>query len=232
MAEADWAFLLNSSSAGSIDRGPTSGVVKPNGGSNFVFGFNSLTNVASAAGLHIVEANFNPMAKGASIRGAVKRGASGGPLAFSPFLFLGAQGNDIADNAYLLGLEDDDPHQIVLRKGQINGGISDDDAGTGGILKKGTETFPNDTWLHLRLDMIVNGNGDVILQAFRSDLDSEPVTAPVWVAIPGLEEFIDDSLGIGSGTAPLTSGRGGFGFVSGDITRRAFFDHIEILRQV
>jgi hypothetical protein len=45
-------------------------------------------------------------------------------------------------------------------------------------------------------------------------------------------EFIDDHLGINSGSQPLTSGRGGFGFAVKDVTRRAFFDHVELMRQV
>ena len=31
---------------------------------------------------------------------------------------------------------------------------------------------------------------------------------------------------------PLTSGRGGFGFSVKDVTRRAYFDHLELFRQV
>ena len=44
-------------------------------------------------------------------------------------------------------------------------------------------------------------------------------------------ELIDDHLGINTGSQPLTSGRGGFGFACQDVTRRAFFDHIELWRQ-
>lgn len=38
--------------------------------------------------------------------------------------------------------------------------------------------------------------------------------------------------GINSGSQPLTSGRGGFGFSVKDVTRRAYFDHLELFRQV
>jgi hypothetical protein len=47
-----------------------------------------------------------------------------------------------------------------------------------------------------------------------------------------MTEFIDDHLGINSGSQPLTSGRGGFGFAVRDVTRRGFFDHLELYRQV
>ena len=41
-----------------------------------------------------------------------------------------------------------------------------------------------------------------------------------------------EQLGINSGSQPLTSGRGGFGFSVRDVTRRGFFDHLELYRQV
>ena len=232
MAESDWSFLANSTSAGTVDRGVTTGIPRPNGGGNFVFGFASLDNTVSAVGLYHNGAGFDSMAKGGSIRGAIKRSVSAGPIGFSAFYFIGAGGSDISDVAYLIGVEDDDPHQIVLRKGQINLGLGDESAGSGGILAKSTATYSNNTWLHIRLDMIVNGNGDVLLQSFENDLDTNPVTAPVWTAIPGMEEFIDDTLAINSGTAPLTAGRAGFGFESDQTSRRAAFDQIELLRQV
>jgi hypothetical protein len=47
-----------------------------------------------------------------------------------------------------------------------------------------------------------------------------------------MEQFIDDHLGINSGTQPLTSGRAGFGFAVKDVTRRAYVDHIELHRQL
>jgi hypothetical protein len=44
--------------------------------------------------------------------------------------------------------------------------------------------------------------------------------------------FVDDQLGINAGSQPLTSGRGGFGFAVRDVTRRGFFDELELSRQV
>jgi hypothetical protein len=89
------------------------------------------------------------------------------------------------------------------------------------------------TWLHLRLDMVVNLNGDVLLQVFQNNLTSNPLGgAPSWQAIPGMPEFIDDALGINSGSQPFTSGRAGFGFFTKDVTRRGFLDHVEAFRQL
>jgi hypothetical protein len=204
----------------------------PNGGGTFVYGFNSLAVVNGGVGLAVDQTNFTPMAEGGSIRGAMKRGVSSGNTNFSPFLFIGLQGPDISDNCYMLGLQDVDPSYIVLRKGQASGGLPNGAAGTLGILRRSAGTISNDTWVHLRLDMIYNISGDVVLKCFQSDLGTYAVTSPTWVAISGMSDFTDDSLGVNSGSAPYTSGRGGFGFAVQDISRRAFFDQIELFRQL
>lgn len=232
MAAADWTTLPDGIDAVTVKRGVTTGVTRPNGGGNFCFAFNSAASTAGTAGLYAAQANFAPMAKGGSLRGAVRRGAGGGPLNFAPMLFLCLASPSVGANAYMLGLDDDDPHRIVLRKGALNVGLPAVSIGTQGILKQGTETFLNDTWLHLRLDVIVNTNGDVILQAFRSDLGAHSVASPVWDPVAGVEEFIDDALGINSGSVPYTSGYGGFAFQTKDVTRRAYFDHLEVIRQL
>ncbi len=237
MAEADWTEFTDGLGLSVVDRGVTNGIARPpsSGTNNFLHGFNSLTTAAGAVGLFTNQVNFAPMAKGVTVRGAIKRGVSGGPTGFSPFFVLGGQGVSVNDSAYLLGLGDGDPYHIVLKKGVIVAGVPDlaPDPPNNGILVRSTETFAQDTWHHLRLDMIVNLNGDVILQAFENDLSANPIgDPPVWVAIPGMEEFIDDTLQVNSGSAPFTSGRGGFGFQTADVTRRGFFDHVEIFRQL
>lgn len=230
MASSDWTDLTGVLNISSIDRGVTAGFTPPNGGGSFVFGTNSLVTTAGGYGMFCNLTDYAPMAKGGSIRGAIKRAASGGKTNFSPMFFIGAQGSAISDAAYLLGLQDDDPHRIVLRKGLISGGIPAGASGSG-ILKRSTATYAADTWLHLRLDMIVNLNGDVLLKAYQSDL-ANPVTAPVWVPIPGLNTVVDDALGITTGSAPYTSGRAGLAVVSADVSRRAMFDHVEVFRQL
>lgn len=234
MAEADWTVCSSSISTASLDRGVTQGIARPNGGGSFVYGFNSLAVVAGATALFANQTNFapTPANKGGSVRGAVKRGLSGGQVGFSPFLFIGLQGPDISDQGYLLGLSDAEPHAIVMRKGPLNVGVPDAPIGTNGVLGKSSETFDPDTWLHLRIDMIVNLTGDVILKAFRSDLVANPVGNPIWLPVPGLADFVDDTLGINSGSAPFTSGRFGFGMQVSDAVRRSFFDQIEVSRQI
>lgn len=233
MAETDWTFLNDGLDAATVDRGVTTGIARAPGGGSFVFGFNSLSTAQGVVGLFTNQVNFAPMAKGGSIRGAVQRGLSGGPLNFAPYLFIGLQGPSVNDNGYLLGLGDGDPHHLVLRKGTLSGGLPDIVPGTLGVLRRSTATFLPGTWLHLRLDMVVNQNGDVILQVFQNDLVAHPLgSAPTWAAIPGMAEFIDDALGINSGSQPFTSGRAGFGFFTKDVTRRGFLDHVEAYRQL
>lgn len=230
MGQSDWSYLTNGLDMATVDRGVTAGIPRPPGGGSFLFAFNSLSAVTGAVALFANLEGFAPMAKGGSIRGVVQRGPGGGPTGFSPFLFLCCQGNSVNDSAYLLGLSDDDPHRIVLRKGSITVGLPSADGP--GVLLKSSASFAQATWLHLRLDVIVNGNGDVILKVLQNDLAAHPLgTPPDWQPVAGMVEFIDDHLGINSGSQPLTSGRGGFGMAVRDVTRRAYFDHLELLRQ-
>lgn len=231
MASTDWSYLSDGLDVNMVDRGVTAGVGTPPGGEHFVFGFNSLLVTQGALGLFVNQANFAPMPKGGSVRGAVQRAPSGGATGFSPFFFLCARGPSVRDNAYMLGLSDEDPHRIVLKKGSIIGGIGESD-GPGVLLRSG-QSFAQGSWLHLRLDAIANDNGDVVLQAFMNDLTLHPLGAtPDWREIDGMPRFIDDQLAINTGTQPFASGRAGFGFAVRDVTRRAYFDHLEVLRQV
>jgi len=230
MAQTDWSYLNDGLDIATVDRGVTAGIARPPGGGSFLFAFNSLAAVQGAVALFANLVDFAPMAKGGSIRGCIQRGPSGGPTGFSPFFFLCCQGNSVNDTAYLLGLSDDDPHRIVLRKGRVSVGIPASEGAN--VLLASGESFTPGTWLHLRLDVIVNLNGDVVLKVFKNDLAAHPLgTAPSWQPVAGMAEFIDDATGINSGSQPLTSGRGGFGVMVKDVTRRAFFDHLELLRQ-
>lgn len=229
--ETDFSFLSSGLDAASVARGVSAGFVGPTGGGAFVFGFRSLSTAPGAVGLYAQQLSFNPLLNdatnpsGGSVRGAIKRSPGGGPTGFAGFLFIGLQGTSVNDSGYLLGLSDNDPHEILLRKGAPIGGLSPTDAG---VLARGSETFLPDSWVHLRLDMIVNPNGDVVLKAFRNPGD---VTTPVWAAIPGIDTFIDDALGANSGSAPLIGGRAGFGFETSDIDRLLLVDQFELHRQ-
>lgn len=233
MASTDWAYLTNGLAAQDCARGVTSGTTKPNGGGTFAFAFNTITNTPGAAGLYAVQNNFGPLAKGGVISGAMVRALSGGLVGFSAFIFIGATGNDVSDVAYMLGLSDGSPSHIELRKGIISAGLPDEaPGGVSKILRRSTDTIAIDAWTHLKLEQVVNDNGDVILNVYRSNLVARAVDAPVWEAIPGMASFTDDALGINSGSAPLTSGYVGFGVQVSDIARRTAFDQIAIARQL
>ena len=232
MASSDWTVCTGSLSSPSVDRGVTNGIARPPGGGSFLYGFNSLEVVTGAVALFTNQTNFAPSAKGGRISGAIQRGVSGGNIGFAPFIFLGLQGPNASDTGYLLGLSDEDPSKITLRKGALDVGLPDAAVGEVGILDKGTDTHAVGDWVHLLLDMIVNDNGDVLLQARQNDLSTNDVDDPTWEAIPGLADFVDDTLGINSGSPPYLTSRFGWGFQVSDVTRRGFFDHIEVLRQL
>ena len=237
MAEANWNIMGGSLTSGNVKRGVTAGVDKPSGGGNYVYGFNSVNASPGSVALYTSQASFVPTAKGGSVRAAVRRGPSASPSGCSCYVFIGAQGASTADNGYMLGLSDSDPSALMLRKGLISAGIVDGDIGDSGILAKSTATWAEGTWLHIRLDQIVNPSGDVVLRVYMNDLDVNAVNSPLWEAVEGLTAaaegaaFIDDSLGINSGSSPFAAGYIGYGFQVSGLSRRAFIDHVAISRQ-
>ncbi len=240
MASSDFTFLTGSLDAATVARGESHGFTPPNGGGAGVYGFNSLQTTLGVVGLFCNLTNFAPIDNGGSVSAAMKRGAGGGATNFAPFIFLGLQGPAVTDTGYILGLADANPSHVVLRKGVLTGGLPDivaESPPVQGVLRRSTGTKAIDEWVHLKLEAVRNTNGDVVLNCYENDLaahtvDPGNVNPPVWVAIPGMTQFIDDSLGVNSGSVPYTSGRAGWGCYSKDITRRAYFDAIRIERQL
>jgi hypothetical protein len=235
MAESD--FTLFGASAADIKRGVTAGITPPNGGGNFIFGFNSLVDESAAVGLYYNATDYAPLRDnsanptGGSVRAALKRGQSPSPTGYSIGLYICLQGGSaptISDSGYFLGLADNDPSEIVLAKVAPNAGL-DPEATT--ALRISSTTYLWDTWLHLRLDAIVNPNGDVVLKCFESDLDTYAVSSPNWQPIGGMADYIDDALGINSGSNPLAGGWGGWAFHSEQTNARGYIDHFEFHRQ-
>ena len=241
VSEADWTELTGVLAPASAVRAVTAGITPPNGGGTFIHGCNTLINTSGMVGRFVNQTGFTPASKGGDIRAAMQRGVSTGNTGFSCFVFLCSAGDDVSDNAYMLGLSDGDPAHISLGKGVMSNGLTDDAAGTAAILARSTETIAVGTWVHLRLEAVVNPSGDVVLNAYQNDLDTNAVTSPVWEKITGMSDFtggveatafIDDALGVNSGSLPYTSGRIGYGRVMSAQSRRTYFDHIEVQRQL
>lgn len=234
MADSDWSNLNNSLTPAEVAHDVTASLTPPNGGGTHVYAYNSLSGtIVGASGKCCDIANFKPTAFGAWIAAALKRLSSASNTGFSPLLYIQATGNDTADNAYLLGLEDADPYRIVLRKGTIIGGIPQ--ANDGEYLRRSSQQYQisDDLWHHIAVEAVKQPNGEIYLNCWQNDLSSNPVTAPVWTPIDGMTQFIDDVPGINSGTPPLGGGYCGFSFsVAEAIAVRAAFDHIQIRRQV
>jgi hypothetical protein len=243
MGQADWADLGGSLSAASIARGVTAGIAPP-AGASWVYGYNSLTDTAGAHGKYVDLPGFNPTGSGlsvpdggGSVRGCVKRVASPGATGMSPFLFFCCQGGPptVNDVAYLLGPSNADPYELCLAKGPIVGGIVPEQPDTTILARSSAQYSIGDgLWHHLRLDPIVQPNGDVLIQCFENDLALQPIgVAPDWQPILGFPAggFVDDVLRIATGSAPLWGGWVGFGFASyGELNRRGGFAALEAYR--
>lgn len=230
MAAVDWTEMGGGLAAASLKRGVTSGVTPPSGGGSFVYAFKSLDATPGVHGMLVNLAGFNPCAKGASARAALRRAIGGGGSAV--FVLAALQGAGTAsDLCYMLGLADGDPTHLVLRKGTPATGLPDAAVGVDGVLARSRDTFTPGTWVHVRLDLIANPNGDVILQCWRSDLAAHPVASPVWEPINGMGAFVDDPCQINSGSPPLIGGRVGFACWKGATAQRCYVDHFHPQRQ-
>jgi hypothetical protein len=244
MAQSDWSTLTGGLTPDNVKRGVTAGVSPPAGGGTYAFGMRAVENVPGAVGLFCTQTDFSPMAKGGRITGALRRTSIGAASGFAPFLFFNAGGSAASSVAYILGLSDENPCHIQLRKGAIADGLAavslvDPDTNPN-VLMRSTDTFLADTWQHLRLDVIKQGTDDVILQVYRNDLLVHNVDSPVWVLVPGMEGasyptfigFVDDALGVNTGTTPLGGGRAGFAARFETSNRAVYFDHVAVDRQL
>lgn len=242
MASTNWTELSDNPSSSVIRRGAVAGLLSPNGGDAFNYGFNAPGSNAGYCGLYESDGGFNPLISGGGVSGAMVR-LQGSPIGATPtgpapMLFCCLQGVDSAELAYMLGLSASDPSQIILRKGRPFEGLPNVPPGPGfGILARGSKAVDLGVWVQLRLDVQRNGNGDVVLNCFMNDLTANPVTAPVWVPIPGFPladvngaQLIDDALGANTGSVPLTAGRLGFGVFT-QVPTVVAFDSITALNQ-
>lgn len=237
MAEADFAALTGSALGSSdVRKGVSAAFSKPTGGGSMVCGFRALTTTTGMAGWSADLAGFNPITgtkKGGSIRAAMKRYTAS--LGYMPILGL-FKGTDPATMlGYFLCLTNAASYKIALKKGSVASGMNASDSN---VVRVSTETFSDAgnavaAWRHLRLDVLVNPHGDVVLSVFKNLGD---VTAPSWVTVSGMDVFIDDSLGVLLGAAGITPYLDGFYGAFGHYTESAqgsvsLFDQFELHRQ-
>lgn len=235
MASTNWDPTSDAPSTSLIRRGAVAGVGVPNGGGNFAYAINAFTSNAGFFGLYETDAGFDPLTKGGSISGAIRRlaGAPAGtqPTGPAPMLFCCLQGTASTALAYMLGLSASDPSRIVLRKGRLIDGLPNVEVGPAfGVLARGNKTFDLGAWAQLRLDVQVNLNGDSVVNCYMSELAANEVTAPIWIPIPGFPaadvvtgaQFVDDAAGVNTGSVPLAAGRLGFGHFSQAVSIATF----------
>jgi hypothetical protein len=234
MAANDWNEFVNSLNLASVARGVTAGLTPPNGGASHIYGWRALNSgVVGVTANYCSVAGFDPIepGEGGQITGAVMR-QIGDKANMSVFLAIQCQSNDVLTaSAYMLGISAGDPGYIMLRKGTLIGGLPDDTPGSSGVLRKSSAQIDLLEWVHLRLDCIVNPSGDVILNCYQNNLAVNPVTTPIWAAIPGMPSYNDDVLGVNSGSPGITAGgRVGYGFFSAVPGVVGAVDHITIAK--
>lgn len=243
MAESDFALGADALSSSATTANPvTSAVVAlPNGNDgDFVLGIHSITNDPGVVFYYSTSASFAPAAKGGTVHLALQKGASAGDDKHSPFIFLGLGGTGSTSRAYMLGLDEGATPRLALRKGSLAAGLPAVAPGSQGVLRRSSSTFSIGAWLHLRLDAILQPNGDVTLKVFQSDLGAHSIQSPVWTAVTGMADFTDDAGGInssllgitGTESLPLTSGRMGWGTKVADANRNSYFARVGPERQI
>lgn len=247
MAAVDFTEMAGGLSLAQVQNGVTTGgsVSPPLDGGTFFYVFNSFTTDNGAVGFVHNGTNFNPVAaaKGASISAAMKRGPSAGTSGFSPFIFVCATTDDFTTNpyGYMLGLSDEEPYRLILKKGLLSDGVTASDNGVG-VLSTSNATYNHaaQLWHHVRLDVVANANSDNIINVYTNPLTGlNGVTNPEWTKVTEME-FVDDVAGVNSTdknvdaaqVLPLTGGHLGYAFHSENATRRAYIDHIQPIRQL
>lgn len=242
MSEANWDINVGSAEQGDIDRGVTAGLPPPNGGATFLHGHHAITSLAGGFGRYVNDTaggTFSPMPLGGIVEGAITR-LGGGPD-YTIFVYHLLQGMNIANEGYMLGLSPGG--KLILRKGALIDGFPEEtiDPPVNGVLAISTQTFPVNKWLQVQLGVLVQPWDDVDLFVKASDPDVNPVTSPDFQPVSGMDAadpvegkaFVDDALGINSGSQPfIANGRAGWGFVHNAQGSRAGIDHARVGKQL
>jgi hypothetical protein len=234
VAEVDFEPQTSSASTSSVPWTAGRVITPPNGGGLNTLAFNAVVANPGAVIWRINLSDFIPTVAGGVIQAAMRRftGGSGGN-GWSSFIWLCGQGTTIGDEAYMLGLTEGNPGYIVLRKGVLSDGVPSAPGPvspgvlTQGVIARSSGTIALGDWVHLRLSAKRNANGEVNLRVRRNNLDDNLVTAPVWEAVPGMDDFIDDQASIATGSPSLLNGYTGIGVRMNAAYQRVAFDAIK-----
>lgn len=235
MAPNDFLDLDNVLTTSAVARNVSNGLVSPGGApDDSIYAMNSLLATPGVVARRFTpqapNTNYSPLLYGGEVSYAIQRAPSGGTTGWDAWIFMALQGPDVADSAYILGLADGDPCYLELRKGALAGGLPDENVGGANvILRRSSVAVAVGTYVHLKLEHVVNSNQECTLNCWWSL--SGDVTAPVWEQIPGMAPFTDDSVGSNSGSLPYLSGYAGHGARFLDATRRVYFDHGKVGKQ-
>ncbi len=242
MAQSDHTECIDNLSAAAIKFIAGGGFVTPPGGGTFCGAWKSLVATPGLSTRFFNGAGLVPAPKGGTVSAALRRGLGAGQTGFATFVCICLGGTANTNNAYMLGLADGSPAHLVVRKGQLVGGLPDVAPGNQGVLWRSTDVYDDDQWVHVRLMVAVNTNGDSVISVWENDLTALGASVLAidqnWVQVPGLNMLnvsgsgiTDDAAGINTGTPSLTSGRLAWGFWSNDVNRIAYVDHIEGVAQ-
>lgn len=242
MAQADHTECVDNLTSSSLKFIPGGGFTTAPGGGGFCGAFKSLTATVGLSTRFFNAVGLAPAPKGGFIKGALRRGAGAGTNGCAVFVAICLGGTANTNLAYMLGLADGDTPHLVLRKGQLVGGLPDVEPGNQGVIWRSTDTFAIDAWIHVKLMAAVNANGDVVLSVWRNDLTAPGASVLLvdqnFIQEPGINSLAvsgsgitDDAAGINTGSPSLTSGRFGWGCWVGDVNRVAYIDHLEAVAQ-
>jgi len=203
---------------------------------DFVYFFNRIAGtVAGVAAKRVNLANFNPTAygKGGSLWCCMRRWGSG-LTGMYPFLAFVDSLDVTVAKGYILALTNESASRLILKKGGLSGNLLSNDTG----MLRLSDLAYNNKWVNARLDLIVNPQGDAVLNVYENDLDSHAPGAEVWTPVDGMDMYVDDSGGILTGSVPtLGTTPNGYYLVygvysTGQLLRACMFDYIKVRRQL
>ncbi len=170
---------------------------------------------------------FDPIAPG--LGGEITVALTQGNEGAEPFAFACLQTDDVTANSYKLGLTRSG--RIALCKGTLAAGLPDSAPGALGVLRRSTEAaIPRGEWVHLRMEVVCSAiTGDSVINVYRSTTDN--LALPIWEPIPGLDRFIDDGLGVNSGSRGISGGHLGMATMFDRAGAWAAFDQVKASRQ-